>query len=264
MWDWDPGMMMVAGHRGERVSSMENTVPAIKKAIALGVDMIETDVHMTSDGALVLMHDHTVDRTTDGTGRVCDLTLDALRRLNPAVHAGQSATIPTLEEFLALCEDSPNLLLNVELKDYPDVQGESWARESADKVMASLKAHGLLERTIIDCFRGVMLEYIDAQYKSSVRLHGFYPYSVLGDLQREPKSFLYCACLWPSEPQDEPPVGPVGWYDALTRDGVQTWVGTSVKRKEDLWTAHTRGARLVTTDDPTQTLQYLRELGLHA
>ena len=62
--------MLVAGHRGVRVGAPENTMEAFLMAAKAGVDMIETDTHMTKDGVIILMHDHTIDRTTSGTGLI--------------------------------------------------------------------------------------------------------------------------------------------------------------------------------------------------
>ena len=71
--------IILSGHRGERTVVPENTMAAFRYALECGVDMIETDFHLSKDGRLVLIHDHTLDRTTDGTGRVCDYTLKELR-----------------------------------------------------------------------------------------------------------------------------------------------------------------------------------------
>jgi len=60
--------MLAAGHRGVREGAPENTMKAFHMAARAGVDMIETDIHMTKDGQIILMHDHTIDRTTSGTG----------------------------------------------------------------------------------------------------------------------------------------------------------------------------------------------------
>lgn len=76
----DPAVMVVA-HRGCWREAAENALSAIEACVRLGVDMVELDVAVTRDGALVLMHDDTVDRTTDGTGRVSELTLAEVRRL---------------------------------------------------------------------------------------------------------------------------------------------------------------------------------------
>jgi glycerophosphoryl diester phosphodiesterase len=70
------------GHRGHSIEMPENTLEAYRRAIELGVDMIECDVNMTRDGVLVMIHDHTLNRTTDGSGRVRDFTWDEIQRLD--------------------------------------------------------------------------------------------------------------------------------------------------------------------------------------
>ena len=92
--------MIVTSHRGAGFLEPENTLRAIRRAIALGADQVEIDVQLTRDGRLVLMHDATVDRTTNGTGAVADLTLDEIRQLD----AGQGEQVPTLDEVLTLTD----------------------------------------------------------------------------------------------------------------------------------------------------------------
>ena len=82
--------VLVSGHRGDRVHGLENTMTAFRLAVEAGVDMVETDVRMTADGQLILMHDETVDRTTDGTGYVKDLTLAQIKNLNAAANSDGS------------------------------------------------------------------------------------------------------------------------------------------------------------------------------
>ncbi|UQS86674.1 glycerophosphodiester phosphodiesterase [Nicoliella spurrieriana] len=72
----------IFAHRGDKHDAPENTLIAFTKAVALGVDGIETDVHLTKDGHMVIIHDEDVDRTTDGQGLIKDLTLAQLKRLN--------------------------------------------------------------------------------------------------------------------------------------------------------------------------------------
>ena len=74
--------MIITGHRGAANLVAENTLLSMQTAIDLGVDQIETDVHLTKDQQLVIMHDQTVDRTTNGTGRVAESTLAQIKRLD--------------------------------------------------------------------------------------------------------------------------------------------------------------------------------------
>ena len=81
-WNESRDNVYVAAHRGWSTVYPENTMEAFRAAIDLGVDQIETDVRVTRDGELVLIHDETVDRTTNGSGRVIDMTLSELKALD--------------------------------------------------------------------------------------------------------------------------------------------------------------------------------------
>jgi len=104
-------------HRGASALAPENTLAAFALAEAIGADGIELDVHLSADGVAVVLHDETVDRTSDGRGAVAALTLEQLRRLDAgswfdADFAGEK--IPTLDEVLAWADN--RLRLNIEIK----------------------------------------------------------------------------------------------------------------------------------------------------
>lgn len=106
------------GHRGYSGKYPENTLLAFEKAIEAGVDGIELDVQFSKDGHMVVIHDESVDRTTDGKGWVKDLTLDELKSLDAsASFTGKYGIvrIPTLEEVLTLVKDY-DIITNIELK----------------------------------------------------------------------------------------------------------------------------------------------------
>ncbi|MDG2380938.1 MAG: glycerophosphodiester phosphodiesterase family protein [Pirellulaceae bacterium] len=112
----------ICAHRGASDTHPENTLAAFREAIRLGVAMIEFDVAFSSDAKLVLMHDGTVDRTTDGTGPVSDLTLLELKKLDAGSWKGSqfaNERIPTLEETLSIMPT--NIWLNVHLKGTPEL-----------------------------------------------------------------------------------------------------------------------------------------------
>jgi glycerophosphoryl diester phosphodiesterase len=102
--------MLVIGHRGACGYEPENTILSFKKALQLGVDIIEFDVRKSLDGKLVIIHDATVNRTTNGTGAVADMTFEQLRKLD----AGKGQQIPTLQEVLDFVERK--VRVNVEIK----------------------------------------------------------------------------------------------------------------------------------------------------
>jgi glycerophosphoryl diester phosphodiesterase len=110
---------ILLAHRGDFVHAPENTLPAFEQAIQKGADGIELDVKLTADDHVVVIHDSTVDRTTDGKGRVSSMTLEAIRKLDAGGWFDEKfsgAKIPLLEEvFETVGRDK---IINIELKNY--------------------------------------------------------------------------------------------------------------------------------------------------
>lgn len=100
------------GHRGAAGHAPENTVAAIERGIALGVDFVEVDLRRTADGALVVLHDASVNRTTNGRGRIDRLSLCEAKKLD----AGNGEGIPTLEEVLATVSGRCGLMLELKVE----------------------------------------------------------------------------------------------------------------------------------------------------
>jgi len=119
-------MTKIFAHRGASAYAPENTLAAFGLARDMEADGIELDVQMTKDGEVVVIHDETVDRMTNGTGRVKDLTLAEIKALNITMgnEAYPHEKIPTLEEVFSALEDS-QMLINIEIKDsrvlYPGI-----------------------------------------------------------------------------------------------------------------------------------------------
>lgn len=152
------GKTLIFAHRGSKGTHPENTLAAFKEAIRLGVDGIELDVHLTKDGELVVIHDETVDRTTNGTGRVIDFSLEELQQLDAGSwFAGEfkGEKIPTLSEVLELLKDT-NITLNVEIKN--DVIPYEGIEE---KVLAVLEKYHYKEKTIISSFNHYCLKEVN-------------------------------------------------------------------------------------------------------
>ncbi len=123
------------GHRGASGTTPENTITAFKKAIEFGVDMVELDVHLCKTGEVIVLHDETVDRTTNGSGRVEKKSLADLKNLSIAVNE----TIPTLQEIFnstrGLCR------LNIEVKK----------TKPAQKVLELIQKNQSEKGTMISC-----------------------------------------------------------------------------------------------------------------
>ena len=142
------GETLVFGHRGAMAYAPMNTLAAFELARAQGAHGVELDVQLSKDGQLVVLHDYTVDATTDGQGDVRNLTLPELKRLDAGTwfsSAFSGEQIPTLDE--AIAEFGKTLLINVEIKS---AQDESSGIEEI--VAACIRQHGLQERTIVSSF----------------------------------------------------------------------------------------------------------------
>lgn len=147
----DPSRRPVIGHRGNRAFAPENTIPSFLEAVALGADAVEFDLHLSADGVPVVMHDDTLERTTDGTGAVREHTVGELQRLDAGAQftlddgqtfpwRGRGVRVPTLEETLAaLPSDFPLIL---EMKSV----------EVAAPALRTLTRTSALERVLIGSF----------------------------------------------------------------------------------------------------------------
>ena len=133
-------MTLVVAHRGASGQAPENTMESFRLGVEAGADAIELDVHLTADGQLAVIHDETLERTTDRPGRVAELTMDQIREADAGAtfvragdagfpFAGQGLRVPTLDEVLAWLPERVGLV--VEIK----------ARAAADAVVAALTDH---------------------------------------------------------------------------------------------------------------------------
>jgi len=126
-------MVQVIGHRGIAGLEPENTLRSFRRAVELAVDYVECDVRLTSDRRLVLLHDEAVDRTTNGSGRVAEMSIEAVRRLD----AGRGERVPTLEELLDLIAGRS--------KAHIELKGEG----AAEPVLRLVEARGLLPDVVL-------------------------------------------------------------------------------------------------------------------
>jgi glycerophosphoryl diester phosphodiesterase len=131
------GKFLSIGHRGARGHAPENTLLSIDTGIALGAQMVEFDVQLHPSGALLVIHDLRLERTTNGKGRIVDRSFDYIRSLD----AGQGQQIPTLEEVLDLVDQ--RVAVNIEIKTAGGT-GEGVARVVRDYVADGWKPEQFL------------------------------------------------------------------------------------------------------------------------
>ena len=149
---------LIAAHRGGALLWPENSLLAFRNAIALGADLVETDVHLTADGEVVVLHDPTLDRTTTGTGRVRDVARVALSplRLRDRDGASTAEPVPTLVELLDIVAPSrAELLLEIKVgadrSRYPGIE---------EKVLRLVRERNLERRVVVMAFETATVKRI--------------------------------------------------------------------------------------------------------
>lgn len=151
--------IMVIAHRGFSGAAPENTLAAFRKGIEVGSDMIELDVHLSRDGEIVVIHDETLERTTNGKGMVVDHTLQELKKFDAGSSFGPTFAgerIPTLKEVLDLAKG--RVPVNIEIKN--PTHGKYSIAELTEKVLREVNQAGMMDRVIFSSFNPAALEWI--------------------------------------------------------------------------------------------------------
>jgi glycerophosphoryl diester phosphodiesterase len=251
----DPSAHPVIGHRGNSAHAPENTLESFRQAIALGADAIELDVRLTADGEVVVMHDPTVERTTDGSGAIASLTLDAIRRLDAGArftrdggrsfpYRGRGIRVPTFLEVLEQTGDTPIL---IEIK----------TRAASAKTREIIEGFGATTRCAVESFdaaamvpfRGSRIA-IGASQPDVQRLLGR---ALLGT---RPASLPYVVMSIPRTFRGIPlPMARL--VSAASPSGcvVHVWTVNDPAIARRLWKAGVRG---IVTDDPAVMLEARR------
>ena len=265
--------IVVASHRGDWRNYPENSIPAIESVIRMGVDIMELDVKMTKDSVLILMHDKTIDRMTNGKGRVCDITYDSLMTFNMRrAHniVTDTLKVPTLREALLCCKD--RILVNVDhaypyyeqivkLTEELGVAGQVLmkSKSSIDKVNEDTQKYGS---------RMLYMPVVDVNKPKGKKL--FAEYLEKGVV---PMAFELC-WQYPGEEIDE-------CVKQVHQMGSKIWVNTiwaslcgglgndddaalAAKNPADVYGQYINmGVSMIQTDRPQMLLDYLRSIGRH-
>lgn len=194
----------LCAHRGEKKYRPENTMPAFEESVRFGVDMIETDIHMTKDGELVHLHDSNTLRTTGVDAIINNLTLAEAKALDACngMEEYRGVTIPTVREFLDLVAPT-NIVINWELKDYPRDVGDEKAFECADKLIDLIREYKLEDRSIINSFSDRVLEHVYKKYNGEFCIlgQGIGKCAKTIDKAEVPQEEMYYwCCMYPEGP----------------------------------------------------------------
>ena len=265
--------VVVISHRGDWRNYPENSIPAIESVIRMGVDMMELDVKMTKDSVLVLMHDQTINRMTNGKGLIKDMTYDSLMtfKLKRAHNVTtDSLRIPTLREALLCCKD--RILVNVdhaypfykeivELTEELGVTGQVLmkGKSNIDKVNEDMAKHenNLLYMPIIDINRpkgqALFAEYLErGVVPMAFEVCWQVPGEEIENCAAEIKkmgSKLWVNTFWPSV------CGGLGNDDDAA---------LAAEDPADVYAQYLEmGASMIQTDRPEMLIKYLSSVGRH-
>lgn len=261
--------VMVVAHRGDWREAPENSLQAYENCIRMGVDMLEIDIQRTSDGVLVVMHDEYVDRTTDGSGKISNLTFAKIQQLGlKSMHAAWVTRhkVPTLEEVLNLAKG--RILINIDKGyDYYD-QVFELAEKTGTTQQIVIKSSNSAAKVLAD--HPKIMEQIT--YMPVVTLSSSdAPSNIASQLELKPKMMECCFDTYNSQVEN--------LLKTIQDHGVKVFVNTlwpnlcaghdddravEMEQADQAWGwVLEQGTRLVQTDRPRQLLQYLRDKHLH-
>lgn len=221
--------VVAISHRGEHLERPENTLPAFKEAIRVEADFIEVDVQTTKDGKLVLSHDGTVDRCTNGTGKVSEMTFEQVEALDAGIKKGPQfagTKIPTFDEVLDLARGKIGVYVDIKNAIAPDLASH-------------IDGHGMTDHVVMYCRPALCKQIQDLNPKLKVmpESNTVEHSHMLVDLLH-PKVIAFGAGDWKpaiiavsKEAHAEvyvdrmgPTDGPEGWQTAIDMgaDGIQT------------------------------------------
>ena len=244
--------ILVAAHRGAHIGNCENSVLSTKQSIKLGVDIIELDVKVTKDGIPVLMHDGTINRTTNGTGKVSDYTLEELQKFRLKSWLGilTDEKIPTFEQILRIAKGK--ILIDIDLKT-----------DNIEPVVAVVQKTQMQNQVF----------YFDNDY------------DVLNRIKKLDDKSLFMPRAYSYEMADSaiilynPPIVHIdpSFYDEkvsklIRENNARIWINAlgeadatmrygKMKKVMDKLIVH--GANVIQTNEPAMLLEYLRAVGLH-
>lgn len=242
----NPQHIMVIAHRGAHEGVPSNTLLSLKVAIDLGIDYVECDIRTTADNKLVIMHDGTVNGTTNGTGKIREMTLKQIRKLDAGIKVGPQfagTKVPTLDEMLKMARGKIGI--------YADTKDAS-----PEALLGALKKHDMLSHTVIygyhlDFFEGVAKLNPDVWIMPEARNE-----TVLQNLLHK---FQLKVVAFDAGDFKEPMI-------SMTKQaGAKIYVDRLGKADNpEAWQAAIdQGAAGIQTDHPAGLLKYLRDHGYH-
>lgn len=268
--------VLTVAHRGDWRNAPENSVDAIKRALEMGIDIVEIDIRKTKDNHLIVMHDKSIDRTTNGKGEISALLMDSIQNVVLKNGAGIQTKhkVPTLREVMRFVKGKP-LLLNLD---------KAWA--NLPESYAILKETGTVDQAI---FKGnEPLHVMQKKYGNLMDSIHYMPmvwpinYNIYGETAQAPdvyaKGFIdnYTPIAFEViyDKEDSPVIDAIS---IMQKENISVWVNTlwdelcaghSDEKALENPDAHwgwiiDKGANVIQTDRPKELIAYLKSKGLH-
>jgi glycerophosphoryl diester phosphodiesterase len=234
----------VIGHMGSCADRPGNTLAGVRRAAEAGADAAEVDVRTTRDGVLVCLHDDTVDRTTDGTGKVAGLTLADIKQLDAGVKFDpkyRGERVPTLREVLQAAKGKVGVMLD--LKE----DGE----EYAERIAAEIRGHGEAKRLVVGV-RSVGHATRFAKLLPQVRQIGLVP--TPDDIEQFAKAGVKVIRLWPKW------LGDAVLVPRVRKLGLELHLGTGMGTRAEVLPLLAHWPESLSSDDPTALVKTLKEI----
>lgn len=268
--------VFVISHRGDWRNFPENSLEAMNSAIEMGVDIVEIDIHRTADGELVVCHDRTINRTTNGKGKIKELTLDSLR--NCRLRAGHNAVtrykMPTLAEALDLCKDRALINIDKGINYYDQILAMLVERDMVNQVIIKSGKSSAAMKTFFSKYDQNMLympiiNYDEKSWEKSKQIFEEYLSTEL--------PFIAFEMCWNGSLQNEKRV-----FNQVLKSGKRLWINTlwgklcggeengyyddaAVGNEEKIYgKILSYGTSMIQTDRPAMLIKYLESKGRHS
>lgn len=262
--------VFVAAHRGDWRNAPENSLQGLKNCIALGIDIVEIDLKRTSDGHLVIMHDPTIDRTTNGKGKVADYTLEQLKKFWLIDGTGHITThrIPTLDEYLSIAKGNINVCVDkgfayvdqsLEIIRQQKMQGQiiynvpPITRDSLNQQYPAFNREGIAINVLVDIRSADLKNVINSyQQRKHTLIHPTFSSDTADFVKWMPEISkmglsIWLNALWPEH-----------------NGGHDDDMAVEQSKPDQAWGwLISKGAHVIQTDRPKELLLYLKSVKHH-
>lgn len=263
--------VLIAAHRGDWRNAPENSLMSLKMSIDKRFDIVECDLGITKDGRLIILHDKTIDRTTNGKGDPKNYTLAELKKFRLKSGTGHTTRheIPTFEEYLQLAKGKTVLCLDKAFEYFDAAMELVKKYQMEDQVIYNVPS------TTLDSLRGLQLQYMSDRL--AINLLGFPQDTARANYLAASYTGRGCTIFHPTFSSDT--IALIKWLPSVKKRNIHLWlnalwpehngghdddIAVEENKPDETWGwLIKQGATIIQTDRPEELLEYLRKKGLH-